>query len=146
MKPPFPSPVAEWHNDTYPALDPTRPEVSARGKTIVITGGGTGIGRGMVEAFAQAGAATVVITGRRLDPLEDTKKYIESKYETRVQVFSADVTDKTSMTSVAAKVGGWDILIQNAGYLSQLGALANTDVDEWWKGYEVYPSFSRLHH
>lgn len=38
MQPPMPSATATWHNDTYPAISPSRPEVSAKGKTIVILG------------------------------------------------------------------------------------------------------------
>ncbi|KAI1044134.1 hypothetical protein LB505_010555 [Fusarium chuoi] len=59
-----------WHNKPYPSIDPTRPELSAAGKFVAITGGGTGIGRSIAIAFAQAGASTVAILGRRLDRLE----------------------------------------------------------------------------
>lgn len=38
MQPPMPSATATWHNDTYPAISPLRPELSAKGKTIVIIG------------------------------------------------------------------------------------------------------------
>ncbi|KIX03062.1 uncharacterized protein Z518_06612 [Rhinocladiella mackenziei CBS 650.93] len=37
MQPPFPAPVAEWHNNTYDAINPTRPEMSQASRTIVIT-------------------------------------------------------------------------------------------------------------
>lgn len=58
---PFSSPVKEWHNDTYASIDPSRPELFAIGKKVVITGGGHGIGRGTAIAFAQAGAAAIAI-------------------------------------------------------------------------------------
>lgn len=35
-----------WHSDTYPAINPTKPELSVAGKSVVITGGGAGIGGG----------------------------------------------------------------------------------------------------
>lgn len=38
MQPPYPSPVATWHNDTYDSINPTRPELSQKGKTVIITG------------------------------------------------------------------------------------------------------------
>ena len=45
------------------------------GKRILVTGGGTGLGEVMAEAYAQLGA-TVYICGRRLNVLEDTAKRI----------------------------------------------------------------------
>lgn len=38
MQPPYPSITPTWHNDTYPAIDPSNDELSQQGKTIVITG------------------------------------------------------------------------------------------------------------
>ncbi|MFD6259470.1 SDR family NAD(P)-dependent oxidoreductase, partial [Nocardia sp. NPDC060256] len=38
---------------------------------IVVTGGGTGIGRAAALAFAEQGAASVTITGRRSEPLDE---------------------------------------------------------------------------
>lgn len=137
MKAPFPSAIINWHNDTYPSIDPTSPSLSAAGKTVVITGGGTGIGRATVEAFAQAKAAAITITGRRVAPLEETKEFIEAKYSVPVHVFSADVIDGAAMRKVAETVGGWDIFVHNAGYMSEKGTITEADLEEWWKGWEV---------
>ena len=35
MKAPMPAYVAEWRNDTYDAIDPTRPELSQKGQSVV---------------------------------------------------------------------------------------------------------------
>ena len=102
-----------------------------------MTGGGTGIGRGIAEAFAVASASSIVITGRREQKLLDTKKYIESKYGVPVSTFKVDVTDADGMRKAAAEVGTWDILIMNAGYLSKLGPTMKQDAEEWWKAFEV---------
>ena len=72
----FPSPLQTYNHGPTPATDPTRPELSLSGKVILITGGGAGIGVSMVEAFATAGAKDIVITGRRLDKLEETAKKV----------------------------------------------------------------------
>jgi hypothetical protein len=64
MKPPYPAPVTEWHNDTYDAINPQRPELSQAGKIVVITGAGSGIGREIAHAFAEAGASSMHILGR----------------------------------------------------------------------------------
>jgi len=38
MQPPFPSPTPTWHNETYSAISPLRPESSVAGKNVIITG------------------------------------------------------------------------------------------------------------
>ncbi|KAL6250755.1 hypothetical protein RBB50_003058 [Rhinocladiella similis] len=98
MAAPFPSPTSKWHSDTYPSLSPTRPELSARGKTVLITGGGTGIGAETARYFAAAGASRIAILGRRKQPLLDTKASIENQFP-GVEVFTApsDVTSKSEV-------------------------------------------------
>lgn len=59
-----------WHKKPYVAIDPIRPELKASGKFVVVAGGGTGIGKAIAISFAQAGAKTIAILGRRLDKLE----------------------------------------------------------------------------
>ncbi|KAK4442927.1 hypothetical protein QBC34DRAFT_362866 [Podospora aff. communis PSN243] len=95
MTAPFPSPTATWHKTTYPALSPSRPELSAAGKNVLITGGGTGIGAETARYFAAAGASRIALLGRREKPLLDTKASINIRYP-GVDVFVAptDVTKK----------------------------------------------------
>jgi short-subunit dehydrogenase involved in D-alanine esterification of teichoic acids len=49
-----------------------------KGKTIIITGGGTGLGKSMTTYFSELGANTV-ITSRRIEVLEETAKEISDK-------------------------------------------------------------------
>src|SRR4051812_3096366 len=58
------------HHSPYPTISPTRPELSQAGKTVFITGGGTGVGFAIAKGFILASAATVIINGRRADVLE----------------------------------------------------------------------------
>src|SRR3546814_989280 len=51
---------------------------SLKGKTIVITGGGTGLGRAMGTYFLKLGA-NLVITSRKLDVLQETAKELEAE-------------------------------------------------------------------
>lgn len=39
MQPPFPTPTTTWRNDTYAAIDPSKPELNQAGKKVIITGG-----------------------------------------------------------------------------------------------------------
>ncbi|KAK8137215.1 NAD(P)-binding protein [Apiospora sp. TS-2023a] len=56
-----------FHKEPYPSISPQRPELSHADKSILVTGGGGGIGFHIAKAFLQASAATVIIVGRRLD-------------------------------------------------------------------------------
>src|ERR1700759_2667693 len=118
MQPPFPAPVTEWHNDTYEAINPKRPELSQAGKTIVITGAGQGIGREIVDAFAQAGASAVHILGRTKQTLEETKAIVGKSYpNVNIQVHVADIVDANAVGKAAKEIGSWDVIVANAGYL-----------------------------
>ncbi|KAK3110923.1 hypothetical protein LTR53_014306, partial [Teratosphaeriaceae sp. CCFEE 6253] len=137
MKPPFPSLTSKWHDDTYPAIDPSRLELSVKGKTVVVSGGGAGIGRGIAQAFVDAGASAIAIIGRRQALLDEAKVLITDKHPgCKVSTHSADVTDKSAMQKAADEVGRWDILVSNAGYLSATSPLVDAEAAEWWKGFE----------
>src|ERR1700759_240433 len=102
MQPPFPAPVTEWHNDTYEAINPKRPELSQAGKTIVITGAGQGIGREIVDAFAQAGAGTIHILGRTKQTLEETKALVEKNHSKPTDIVHvADIVDAPAIEQAA---------------------------------------------
>lgn len=118
---PFPSPTLTYHSTTYKSLSPTRPELSAKGKTILITGGGTGIGAETALYFAQAGASRIALLGRREQPLLDTKASIAHTYPS-VEVFVAptDVTNKKEVDTAFASFAGdgqIDVLISNAAVI-----------------------------
>ncbi|KAF5262082.1 hypothetical protein FOXYS1_7202, partial [Fusarium oxysporum] len=88
-----------WHNKPYPSIDPTRPEFSAAGKFVAITGGGTGIGKSIAIAFAQAGASTIAILGRRLDRLETAAAEIAeaSGGKTNVIFEAVDISQRSKL-------------------------------------------------
>ena len=135
----MPAPVAEWRNDTYAAISPTRPELSAKGKRIIVTGGGAGgIGAEIVRSFAAAGATQIAILGRRKDKLEAAKTNIEKEFEgANISVHTADITNEVDLLKAAEAIGTWDVLVMNAGYLSTPNKLVEVDMEDWWKGFEA---------
>ncbi|KAE9369669.1 oxidoreductase [Stipitochalara longipes BDJ] len=135
MAAPFPSPTSKWHTKTYPSISPTRPELSAKGKTVVVTGGGTGIGAETAHYFAEAGATRIALLGRREQPLLDTKASIEHKFaNVKVFVASTDVTKKSEVDNAFAKfvVGGKiDVLVSNAAMIGPQEPVREVDGDKF---------------
>ncbi|KAF7512746.1 hypothetical protein GJ744_000313 [Endocarpon pusillum] len=135
MKPVFPSPTKTWHNDVYPAIDPTLPKNSHAGQTVIITGAGSGIGRETAIAFAAAGTKHLVLIGRSESTLADTESLLPGN--PKCSIFQADITDEAAMEKVAKAVCKWDVLILNAGYISSPSPVANARLDDYWMNYET---------
>jgi NAD(P)-dependent dehydrogenase (short-subunit alcohol dehydrogenase family) len=132
---PFPSPTSTWHTKTYQSVSPTRPELSAKGKAVVITGGGTGIGAETARYFAEAGASRIALLGRRKQPLLDTKASIEHKFAS-VEVFvaSTDVTKKSEVDAAFAKFvgnGNIHVLVSNAAMIGPQDPVKDVDPDKF---------------
>ena len=100
------------------------------GNTILMTGGGSGIGRGLAEAFQTLGN-TVVIAGRRKEILEAT-----AKANPGMEWMTLDIEDAASIQvfakRVAEKYPKLNVLINNAGImkLEDLRTANETEVAE----------------
>ena len=68
------------------------------GKTVIVTGGGSGIGKAMAMKFAKEGA-NVVITGRNADRLKDAKDEIE-QFHGQVLDFQMDVRNPENVQAM----------------------------------------------
>jgi NAD(P)-dependent dehydrogenase (short-subunit alcohol dehydrogenase family) len=138
----FPKFTQKYHTTVYDAIDPTIPELSASGKVVVVTGGGSGIGPAIATAFAQASASYIAILGRTEKTLFATKSAIEQTSTTStVSTFIADVGDKSVVDKVFATIhsqnGPIDILVNNAGYLPNLNRIKDESFDEWQTGFRT---------
>ncbi|KAJ2983061.1 hypothetical protein NUW58_g6314 [Xylaria curta] len=135
MQPPMPSATRTWHNDTYAAISPSRAELSCDGKTIIITGAGSGIGREAALAFASAGASRIVLLGRREAALQETASLLPQGVWT--ETHSVDITQREALQGVAASIGKWDVLVLSAGYISKPSSIASSNADDWWQSFET---------
>ena len=93
------------------------PDLPLKGKVGIVTGGGSGIGRGIALRFAQAGA-DVIVAGRRLHALKQVSDVIRAMGR-RSLAISTDVSQKADVDnlirSVMAEFERVDILVNNAG-------------------------------
>ncbi|WP_131538439.1 SDR family oxidoreductase [Pedobacter nototheniae] len=92
-------------------------EDALKGKTIVITGGGTGLGKAMGIYFLKLGA-NLVITSRKQDVLQKAADEMEEKTGGKVLAVACDVRDTAQIENVLAKTlekfGSVDALLNNA--------------------------------
>ena len=92
-------------------------ENALKDKTIVITGGGTGLGKSMAIYFSQLGA-NLVITSRKLDVLERTAKEITDLTNGNVEAISCDIRNIEDVEQLLNKsvqvFGKVDVLVNNA--------------------------------
>lgn len=84
---------------------------SLEGKTILVTGGSSGIGRETALACARMGA-NVVITGRNADRLKETFDQLETSNKTQIL---ADMTNKDDVESLVASLPPLDGAVLCAG-------------------------------
>ncbi len=89
-----------------------------RGKVAWVTGAGSGIGEAGAVALAQEGM-TVVLSGRRPDPLQAVAQRINATAASKARVQPADLSKKSEVNKIAeaikAELGRLDVVVNNAG-------------------------------
>jgi len=131
------------HRDPYPAILPSNPANSQKGKIIVITGASGGIGAAAAKVWARAGATGVVIAARRVDALEKVAEEIKAiNPNVKVLAIKTDITSEEDAKNLFASVQKTfgrpaDVLLNNAGYLRDEQLIGETAPNEWWTGIEI---------
>jgi NAD(P)-dependent dehydrogenase (short-subunit alcohol dehydrogenase family) len=139
---PLPCPTKEWHSTSYQAISPSRPELSVKGKVILVTGGGAGIGASITRSFAEAGASHIAILGRRQAVLEATASEIGTAFPaTKIHTYSADITDRDAIFKAfqdySSAVGKIDILVSNAASGETSLPIKDAEVSKWFGEVET---------
>ncbi len=102
------------------------------GKTAIVTGASSGIGKATAIAFLKTGA-NVAAVSRKMEHLETIRREVNEAAE-RLLLIAVDVTKETNrkkcITSTVEKFGGIDILVQAAGIISN-GTIETTTESQW---------------
>ena len=103
-------------------------------RTYLVTGGGSGIGKGVVSGLAQAGA-DVVIVGRNADRLSAVAEELGGGAAGRVLARPADVTDEDQVAGVVTAAAEWNGrlhgVVHCAGGSETIGPITQVDSAAW---------------
>lgn len=127
-------PVAEFIDENYKGSG------KLHGKSVLISGGDSGIGRAAALYAAREGANIAIIYHTDEDRANDTRKAIESE-GTEALVIQADVGRSAACDAavgeVIEKFGSLDVLINNAGFQKPYASLTDISDDDWNAHFEV---------
>ena len=106
--------------------------VSLKGRVAVVTGGAQGLGKGIAQRLAEAGAY-VLIGDRNAGLARETAAQLSAAFGTRVEAIEMDVSDSSSVAAAAShaekELGGLDIWVNNAGVFPHVPIIAMSDAD-----------------
>lgn len=106
---------------------------SLRGKAVLVTGGGQGIGLEISRACAEAGADNAIIYHTTIAAAERTDE-ISNANRVLAEAFQADVRSKAAIAStiqeIASRFGKLDVVVANSGVCANVSALDYTE-EQW---------------
>jgi 3-hydroxy acid dehydrogenase/malonic semialdehyde reductase len=103
-------------------------------KIALITGATAGIGYETAFLLAQNNY-NLILTGRRKERLETTRKQLESNFDCKVHTLNFDIRNRSevekALTTLPDEWKAIDVLLNNAGLAAGLGPVNSADVDDW---------------
>lgn len=110
-----------------------------KGKRVVLTGAGGGIGRCVAREFAQAGAE-LILSDLNEAALKGVAEELRQRYGAKILIRVVDISKREEVEAFAKwavkTCGGIDILINNAG-IGHSGELIETTLETWKKLFDV---------
>ena len=112
---------------------------SLKGKSVILTGAGSGIGRVTAKMLGELGA-NVFVVGRRENLLKESVKEIQAAGG-KGAYLSADLEDGDSAANVAKEAikafGNIQYLVNNAGHSSKVRSMRYVEKDDWQSVFNV---------
>lgn len=137
-------PTETYHKKPYPAIDPNRPELSQNGRTVLITGGATGIGFAIARAFVAASASRIILVGRRASKLDDAianLQRLSGAQSTNLVQRSCDVTELDQVAKLWAKLAEEgivvDTMVVNAATIGSAGSVLERGTLNVWQDFTM---------
>ncbi|KAF5344308.1 hypothetical protein D9757_014032 [Collybiopsis confluens] len=142
----LPSLGTTYHRTSYPAISPFKPALRQAGRSVLITGGGGGIGFEIARSFAKASASRVIIVGRRAAFLIEAVSNLQQEFGANgVTEFIArqgDISDDASISSLWEYLHSRgifiNVLVLNAAHVGPSGPdTLLLDKDEIMQAFQV---------
>lgn len=129
--------ILSEHFETYPDVSPSLLREQFAGKTVLLTGGGSGIGTTIARSFAEANIARLILSGRTEATLKETSAALRASFpQLHVSYKVASVSSPDQVAAIfAALEQSPDVLVNNAGYLSEPTSFVDADLKDWWQGF-----------
>jgi NAD(P)-dependent dehydrogenase (short-subunit alcohol dehydrogenase family) len=134
------------HQTPYYAISSTRAELSQAGRSVLITGGGTGVGFSIAQAFIRASAATIIIVGRRAAVLNSARSRLEEEAKalgagTKIITKPCDVISTTEVDEfweyLREQDISVDVYVANAAKFTEVQPLLELGTEEVWNQVET---------
>jgi NAD(P)-dependent dehydrogenase (short-subunit alcohol dehydrogenase family) len=133
----YPRPTKTYRTKAYDRISKQH-GFDGTGKTILVTGGASGIGYTISQAFAEAGAARIAVVGRSSGPLEKAKANLEASFpSTKILPYQDSITDHSRMDEILQELGTVDVLILNAAVAHRRAQASEISTEEVQDAFNV---------
>ena len=139
-----------YHQDPYPYISPSLPTLSQADKTILITGGSSGLGLSIAKTFCRASASNVILLSRSSTKLASASKTLTTslsevepgkRTKTEIHTYTCDVSDHARVTEsfrdIAEKAGKIDILFSCAANSLRSIPVSNVKTESLKETFDV---------
>ncbi|KAL3482125.1 hypothetical protein BJX99DRAFT_82477 [Aspergillus californicus] len=131
-----------YYRDVYPAIEPSKADLSQAGKIAIITGAGQGIGRAIAQAHAKASIKALVLITQSATTGEATKSVLQAEYPAlEILALPTDISNEPAVAAtfaaIKARFGTAHTLINNAGVFASKDPLSDSDPAKWWTDFEI---------
>lgn len=137
--------VQKTHRAPYEGINPRLPNLSQQGRTVLVTGGSSGIGFAIARAFALADADRVIILGRReaavTEAVSSLRSELPSSFQGQISGRVCDISEQAHIDDLWDQLArdhvDVDVVVLNAASFSQAKPVLDLGVDTLLDDYRV---------
>ena len=126
------------HLEPYGRLSPSLLREELSKKSVLVTGGGYGIGTAIAKSFAEAGVGQVILVGRTLSRLKNAAGELSSFRGLDILLFQVDISSHDDVKKLFESLTrSPDILVNNAGFMASPARFIDADLVDYWRAFEI---------